>query len=43
MQLPSVLKGYESGFTAAADSKGYIWIMTDNGQVWHGGINRLKK
>ena len=43
MQLPSALKGYESGFTAAADSKGYIWIMTDNGQVWHGGINRLKK
>ena len=43
MQLPWALKGYESGFTVATDSKGGIWIMTDNGQVWHGAINRLKK
>ena len=43
MQLPQALQGYESGFTAATDSKGWIWIMTDNGQVWHGAINRLKK
>lgn len=43
MQLPSALKGYESGFTAATDSKGYIWIMTDNGGVWRGAISRLKK
>lgn len=43
MQLPEELIGYESGFTAATDSKGYIWIMTDNGQVWRGSINRLRK
>lgn len=43
MQLPLALKGYESGFTVAADDKGYIWIMTDDGRVWHGGINRLIK
>lgn len=43
MQLPEALKGYASGFTAAADSKGYIWIMTDDGHVWRGAITRLKK
>lgn len=43
MQLPSALKGYESGFTVVTDSKGYIWIMTDNGQAWRGAINRLRK
>lgn len=43
MQLPAALKGYESGFTAVTDSKGFIWIMTDNGQVWRGAINRLRK
>ena len=43
MQLPQELIGYESGFAAATDSKGYIWIMTDNGQVWRGSINRLRK
>lgn len=43
MQLPSELIGYESGFTASTDGKGYIWIMTDNGQVWRGSINRLRK
>ena len=43
MQLPSALKGYASGFTAATDSKGYIWIMTDDGHVWHGAITRLIK
>ena len=42
MQLPSALKGYESGFTAATDSNGFIWIMTDDGQVWRGAINRLR-
>lgn len=41
MQLPSALKGYASGFTAATDSKGYIWIMTDDGHVWRGAITRL--
>jgi hypothetical protein len=43
MQLPSALKGYASGFTAATDSKGYIWIMTDDGHVWRGAISRLIK
>lgn len=43
MQLPSALNGCNSGFTIATDSKGYLWIMTDDGQVWHGAITRLKK
>jgi len=43
MQLPDALKGYASGMTAATDSKGYIWIMTDDGRVWHGAITRLIK
>lgn len=43
MQLPYALKGYASGFTAAADSNGYIWIMTDDGHVWRGAITRLIK
>lgn len=43
MQLPSDLKGYGSGFSAVTDSKGFIWIMTDDGRVWHGAISRLIK
>lgn len=43
MQLPSALKGYGSGFAVATDNNGYIWIMTDDGRVWHGAISRLKK
>ena len=43
MQLPPELKGYESGFAVATDSKGFIWIMTDDGHVWHGAITRLIK
>lgn len=43
MQLPTDLKGCKSGFSVLADSKGYIWIMTDDGRVWRGAINRLKK
>lgn len=43
MQLPKSLKGYASGFAAVTDSKGYIWIMTDDGRVWHGAITRLIK
>lgn len=43
MQLPDELKGYGSDFTAATDNKGFIWIMTDDGQVWRGVINRLRK
>jgi hypothetical protein len=41
MQLPAALKGYASGFTATVDSKGYIWIMTDDGHVWRGAVTRL--
>ena len=43
MQLPESLKGYSSDFTATADSRGNIWIMTDNGCVWRGAITRLIK
>ena len=43
MQLPSGLVGSDSGFTAVADSKGYIWIMSDDGRVWHGVVGRLRK
>ena len=43
MQLPLALNGCESGFTVATDSKGYIWIMTDDGHVWRGAICRLIK
>lgn len=41
MQLPVALKGKDCGFAVTTDSRGYIWIMTDQGQVWHGAINRL--
>lgn len=43
MQLPLDLQGYDKGYAVAADSKGFIWIMTDDGRVWHGAINRLRK
>ena len=43
MQLPDGLKGSSCGFACVTDSKGYIWIMTDDGQVWNGAITRLKR
>lgn len=43
MQLPAALEGYASGFAAVTDSKGFIWIMTDDGHVWRGAISRLIK
>ena len=43
MQLPPVMKGYESGFSVATDNNGFIWLMTDDGRVWRGAINRLRK
>jgi hypothetical protein len=43
MQLPSELSGAEPAFTAVTDNNGYIWIMTDDGRVWHGAVNRLRK
>lgn len=43
MQLPRSLKGKECDYAAATDSRGFIWIMTGEGQVWRGAINRLAK
>ena len=43
MQLPSGLKGYSGGYSYATDKLGNIWIMTENGQVWRGAINRLMR
>lgn len=43
MQLPSELIGCNAGFDVVTDSKGYIWITTDDGRVWRGAIGRLKK
>ena len=43
MQLPSELKATGSDFAAVADNRGYIWIMTEDGRVWHGAINRLAR
>lgn len=43
MQLPDGLKGNNCGFACVTDSKGYIWIMTDEGNVWNGAITRLKR
>ncbi len=43
MQFPDGLKGRDLDFTYALDSYGGIWIMTCDGQVWRGAINRLNK
>lgn len=43
MQLPQTLIGNGAGLTVATDSKGFIWILTDDGHVWHGAITRLRK
>lgn len=43
MQLPSELKVNTPVFVAVPDSRGYIWIMSEDGRVWHGAINRLIK
>ena len=43
MQLPVALKGKSCGYAVATDSRGYIWIMTGEGQVWRGAITRLAK
>ena len=43
MQLPAALKGLDCGFSYATDNLGNIWIMTEDGQVWRGAINRLRK
>ena len=43
MQLPEAINDCESGYVAVTDSKGYIWIMTEDGRCWRGSINRLRK
>ena len=43
MQLPAALKESEVLFAGVSDSKGRIWIMTEDGRVFCGAINRLKK
>jgi hypothetical protein len=41
MQLPEEVSGYGQEFACVTDSKGFIWIMTDDGRAWRGAINRL--
>lgn len=43
MQLPAGLDKNGPEFAAVADRNGYIWIMTEDGRVWHGAITRLVK
>lgn len=43
MQLPDAIKGSETGSACVTDSTGSIWIMTEDGQVWRGAINRLNR
>ena len=40
MQLPAALVDCSAGFDVVTDSKGYIWITTNDGRVWRGSINR---
>ena len=41
MQLPASFVGVSADFDVVTDSKGYIWITTNDGRVWRGAINRL--
>jgi len=43
MQFPDELKGCASPVACTTDSYGGIWIMTGDGQVWRGAINRLNR
>lgn len=43
MQFPDNLKGNMSPFAYVTDNVGCIWIMTEDGQVWRGSINRLNR
>ncbi len=43
MQLPVELDVKVSDPVAVTDNRGGIWIMTADGQVWHGAITRLIK
>lgn len=43
MKFPFELVSQRAKFTSVTDSNNVIWIMTETGQVWRGGINRLMK
>jgi len=43
MQLPDELSDTEPVFKGVVDGKGCIWLLTEDGRVWHGAIGRLKK
>ena len=43
MQLPEELKGTDSSVVCTTDSYGGVWIVTGDGQVWRGVINRLNR
>lgn len=43
MKFPMELFNKLTKFSSVTDSNNTIWIMTETGQVWRGGINRLMK
>lgn len=43
MQMPSGLKGFDGDFSYVTDRLGSVWIMTSDGKVWRGAVNRLNK
>lgn len=43
MQFPGDLKGVNASVACTTDSYGGIWIVTGDGQVWRGAINRLNR
>lgn len=43
MKFPAELNNKLTKFSSVTDSNNVIWIMTESGQVWRGGINRLMK
>ena len=43
MKFPVELNNKLTKFSSVTDSNNVIWIMTESGQVWRGGINRLMK
>lgn len=43
MKFPLELVNHLTNFSTVTDSNNVIWIMTESGQVWRGGINRLVK
>ena len=43
MKFPDEFIGKLTTISSVTDSNNVIWVMTDKGQVWRGGINRLMK